>query len=116
MDKQYIDRHKAYMLIKHEAETHELPASKEAYERAARIMAQMHPVNIAIMEQKTGRWIPHKAPFPIQSVYSCSKCNSSVPGNIFVVGCDFEFCPYCGVKMEEVENDEQMGRPNKSEY
>ena len=53
MDKRYIDQHEAYMLIKHEAETHELPASKEAYERAARIVDQMRPENIAIME-----WIP----------------------------------------------------------
>lgn len=55
MDKEYIDKNEAYRLIKHEAETHELPASKEAYKRAARIVAQMCPVNIAIMEQKTGR-------------------------------------------------------------
>ena len=62
---------------------------------------------VSNIPQKTGQWIPgqwipHKAPFPIQSVYSCSKCSSSVPGNIFVVGCDFEFCPYCGARMEEV--------------
>lgn len=49
---------------------------------------------------KHGKWVMHKAPFPIQSIYSCSECNSSVPGNIFVVGCDFEFCPYCGAKMD----------------
>ena len=101
MDKQYIDRHEAYQLIMHEAETHELPTSKEAYERAARIVAQMHPEKLDIPHcPEYGKWIPHKAVFPIQSVYSCSKCNSSVPGNIFVIGCDFEFCPYCGAKME----------------
>ena len=55
------------------------------------------------VQPKTGRWIPHKAPFLIQPVYSCSKCNSSVPSNIFVVGCDFEFCPYCGAKIENYE-------------
>lgn len=49
---------------------------------------------------KRGKWIPHKVPSPIQSVYSCSKCNSSIPGNIFVVGCDFEFCPYCGANLK----------------
>lgn len=43
MDKEYIDKNEAYRLIKHEAETHELPASKEAYKRAARIVAQMCP-------------------------------------------------------------------------
>lgn len=103
MDKHYIDKHEAYMLIKHEAETHELPASKEAYKRAVRIVAQMCPDELDIPHcSECGKWIPHKAPFPIQSVYSCSKCNSSVPTNIFVVGCDFEFCPYCGTKMGEL--------------
>lgn len=48
MDKQYIDKHEAYMLIEHEAETHELPASKEAYERAARIVDQMRPEELDI--------------------------------------------------------------------
>lgn len=43
MDKEYIDKSEAYRLIKHEAETHELPASKEAYERDARIISMMKP-------------------------------------------------------------------------
>lgn len=43
MDKEYIDKHEAYMLLKHEVETHELPASKEAYERAMRIIDMMRP-------------------------------------------------------------------------
>lgn len=36
-----IFKRAAYEALKHEAETHELPASKEAYERAARIIDQM---------------------------------------------------------------------------
>lgn len=46
--KRYINQYEAYMLIKHEAETHELPASKEAYEKAARIVAQMRPDELDI--------------------------------------------------------------------
>ena len=95
MDKQYIDRHEAYMFIKHEAETHELPASKEAYERAARIVAQMHPVNIAIMEQKTGRWINIR---PLLTAARCSECKSAFAEKT-------NFCPNCGAKMEETENE-----------
>ena len=32
---EYINKHEAWQAIEHEAQTHELPASKEAYERAA---------------------------------------------------------------------------------
>lgn len=68
-------------------------------------VSNMRPEKLDIPHcSEYGKWVPHKGPFPIQSVYSCSKCNSSVPSNIFVVGCDFEFCPYCGAKME-VENE-----------
>lgn len=48
MDKEYIDKSEAYRLIKHEAEKHELPASKEAYERAARIISMMKPCGVHI--------------------------------------------------------------------
>lgn len=51
MDKEYIDKHEAYMLLKHEVETHELPASKEAYERAMRIIDMMKPC-------ASRNWIP----------------------------------------------------------
>lgn len=40
-----------------------------------------------------GRWIDNKCGS------SCSECNDSVPYNIFIIGCDFEYCPYCGAKM-----------------
>ena len=115
MDKHYIDKHEAYRLIKHEAETHELPASKEAYERAARIVAQMHPVNIAIMEQKTGHWIEDAktyyeelnkrglgvdeyTPYFTDDI-ACSECLAkySVLDNETQF---FKHCPNCGAKME----------------
>ena len=43
---------------------------------------------------KHGRWIDNGM------VYTCSECNSSVPKNIFVIGCDFEGCPYCFARMD----------------
>lgn len=91
MDKQYIDKHEAYMLIKHEVETHELPESKNAYERAARIVDQMRPVNIAIMEQKAGRWRDTITAGLKETV--CSECLSSGFHH-------FNYCPKCGAKME----------------
>lgn len=46
MDKEYIDKHEAYRLIKNEADTHELPATKVAYERAANIISMIKPCNM----------------------------------------------------------------------
>lgn len=43
---------------------------------------------------KHGRWLDNGI------VYTCSECNSSVPKNIFVIGCDFEGCPYCFSRMD----------------
>lgn len=43
---EYIDKRKAWTALKAEAESHELPASKEAYKRAARIIDQMPTVQI----------------------------------------------------------------------
>jgi hypothetical protein len=47
-----------------------------------------------VIPVKHGRWLD------IGTVYTCSECNSSVPKNIFVIGCDFEGCPYCFAKMD----------------
>ena len=95
MNKEYIDKNKTYQLIMHEAEVHELFASKEAYERAARVVAQMHPVNIAIMEQKTGQWINIS---PLLTAARCSECKSAFAEKT-------NYCPYCGAKMEGYENE-----------
>ena len=38
---QHINKYKAWLLLNHEVEIHELPQIKEAYERAARIIDAM---------------------------------------------------------------------------
>lgn len=43
---------------------------------------------------KHGRWLNNGI------VYTCLECNSSVPKNIFITGCDFEGCPYCFARMD----------------
>lgn len=48
---------------------------------------------------KHGRWLDNGM------VYTCSECNSSVPKNIFVIGCDFEGCPYCFARMDGDSDD-----------
>ncbi len=100
MGERYIDQYEAYMLIKHEAETHELPASKEAYERASRIVAQLRPVNVAIMVQKTGRWIANDE-YDGEVYYICSRCEApwvTIDGTPQENG--MKYCPHCGAKME----------------
>lgn len=49
---------------------------------------------VDVQPVKHGRWIDNGV------VYTCSECNSSVPKNIFVIGCDFEGCPYCFARMD----------------
>ena len=50
MNKEFIDKHEAYLLLKQKAETYMLPATKEAYEKAARLIDSLptieaEPVN-----------------------------------------------------------------------
>ena len=71
-----IDKEAAYLAIKHEAETHEFPASKEAYERAARIIDQMHPCE--------ARWDEYG---------DCSYCRAHDYSG------QGDFCWHCGCKM-----------------
>lgn len=91
MDKEYIDKHEAYMLLKHEVETHELPASKEAYERAMRIIDMMKPC-----DRRLATWIVH-------GIYArCSECEET--GGMILNGDKQEpfltkFCPNCGARM-----------------
>lgn len=48
-----IDKHAAYKALKHEADTHMLPESKEAYEKAARIIDQMKSEELLPFEERT---------------------------------------------------------------
>lgn len=57
---------------------------------------------------KHGRWIDNGI------AYTCSECNSSVPKNIFVVGCDFEGCPYCFARMDGGDIDASTGNRKES--
>lgn len=104
MGERYIDQHEAYMLIKHEAETHELPATKEAYERAALIVDQMRPEKLDIPQcSECGKWI-RKGIF-----YVCSECGVALIDDCFEQISVFPdgympFCPKCSAKMEGVKN------------
>lgn len=79
---EYIDKHVAYNLLKDEADSHMLPASHEAYERAAQIIDQIKPIY--------AEWV-----FMMQNngyLWKCSLCNANFENR-------FNYCPYCGAKM-----------------
>ena len=59
-----IDKHAAYMALKHEAESHGLSFSVEAYDRAARIIDQMPTIEAEPVRR--GRWIPCSDRLPEQ--------------------------------------------------
>jgi len=49
------------------------------------------------IEPKTGRWIPYRC-----DMYECSVCQR-IHTSMDVEGCDAEYCPHCGAKMEGEE-------------
>ena len=53
-----------------------------------------HMPTADVQPVKHGRWLDNGI------VYTCLECNSSVPKSIFVIGCDFEGCPYCFARMD----------------
>lgn len=60
MNKEYIDKHEAYLLLKHKAETYMLPATKEAYEIAAILIDSIKTHEV----QPIDRWISVKDRLP----------------------------------------------------
>lgn len=35
--------------------------------------------------------------------FGCTNCSCVMKYEYFTKGCDYEWCPYCGAKMDEVE-------------
>ena len=101
-----ISKSEAYGAIKHEAESHELPASREAYERSARIIDQIHPVKAT--PKKKGCWLEFSSESVVikgencgkyEAILSharCSECKS-ISYNLNTWAVDtYTFCPKCG--------------------
>lgn len=100
----YILRNAAYYALKNEADIHKLPASKEAYERAARIVDQMQPEDVQPM--KHGEWYPYYRPITdfdgisrrCEKVFICSCCGGSSDKAT-------RYCGNCGADMREEEQE-----------
>lgn len=58
--KEYINKHEAYLLLKQKAETYMLPATKEAYEGAARLIDSIKTCDV----QPINDWISVKDRLP----------------------------------------------------
>ena len=86
-----IDKDAAYAALKHEEETHKLPFTTEAFEKAARIIDQM-PI-IEAQPAQYGRWVHRDTGY--SDSYLCSACGTNI-----VLTDRWRFCPNCGVKME----------------
>ena len=98
---QLIDKGKAYLALKHEVETHMLPEYREAYERAARIIGQMKPVDAIALRH--GHWIQTSE----EDDNGAIECRCSICGALEEMCVDvFEehgvyFCWRCGTIMDE---------------
>ncbi len=87
-----IDKHAAYIRLKTEAQTHECYESKEAYNRAARIIDQMRTIEAE--PARHGYWIFGNT--NTSSWMKCSECLKSQSGQTAT----FSYCPNCGAKMD----------------
>ena len=104
-----IDKHAAYMALKHEAESHGLSFSVEAYDRAARIIDQMPTLEAAPVRR--GRWLSYTGThwtgkeneygdpeYKEHIFFVCSNCRRKTVVRE-------HFCPNCGADMREVRED-----------
>lgn len=96
---EYILKSMAYYMLKQEAETHNLPASKEAYERAADIVSQLKERDVRQVIH--GHWeeISGYGGWG-DTYYRCSVCGEEwhledgTPQQN-----NMNFCPRCGADM-----------------
>lgn len=93
-----IDKTAAYKALKHEAETHVLSFTVEAYDRAARIIDQMPTIEAEPVRH--GRWnYRHEDDWCY-----CTACGTDAEGSDGEC-LETDFCPHCGADMREVSED-----------
>ena len=54
---------------------------------------------------KRGKWIAQDPCRGYSETYKCSACEEIVTLNTFTRGCSYEYCPECGAKMNEGEEE-----------
>lgn len=85
-----IDKTAAYKALKHEAETHGLSFSAEAYDRAARIIDQMPAIEAEPVRHGHWMFLEQKSDY----LWKCSNCKGNFDQR-------FSYCPNCGARMDE---------------
>ncbi len=76
-----------------DAENHAFNSFYKGLIKAHKIIVDLPSAQPEI-EPKTGRWIPYRC-----DMYECSVCQR-IHTSMDVEGCDAEYCPHCGAKME----------------
>ena len=56
-------------------------------------------------EVKHGKWMAQDPCRGYSETYKCSACGEIVILNTFTRGCSYEYCPECGAKMGEGEEE-----------
>ena len=108
---EYIDKHKAYLLLKDLEAAYIYPPVKEAYATAARRVDEIKAADVQPV--KHGYWIKQPEKFQIYEdvinsnyLYSCSCCNASdLHSERANNDGEVKFCWRCGAKMD-AEPDE----------
>lgn len=54
---------------------------------------------------KRGKWMAQDPCRGYSETYKCSVCGEIVTLNTFTRGCSYEYCPECGAKMDEGEEE-----------
>lgn len=97
MNKEFIDKHEAYLLLKQKAETYMLPATKEAYERAAILIDSIKTCDVQPV--KHGRWEVRTQKDGTttgqHNVVYCSECG------YVIFTKENSFCARCGARMDD---------------
>ena len=107
-EKECIDKHEAYLLLKQKAETYMLPATKEAYEKAAILIGSLPTIEPEPV--KHGRWIDFPECLEYEGAldeeyFVCSECHH-VWNTIDNCAETFRYCPNCGSKNEDGDKSE----------
>lgn len=111
MNKEYIEKHEAYLLLKYKAETYMLPATKEAYEKAAILIDSIKAHDVEPVRH--GRWIYCEDDYGQDGIV-CSLCGHFVPWYYDYYESSDDLikdnlkCPHCGAKMNGGADDEQV--------
>ena len=108
VNKEYIDKHEAYLLLKHKAETYMLPATKEPYEKAAILIDSMKTIEVKPMKRGSIERLTNAERYEVfyksrkDFDGKCSECGA------FVFDTD-KLCSMCGAVFHNGERGNNNG-------